>query len=106
MEFINDIIQYPHLSNALFVCILSGIACGIVGTYIVARRMVFLSGGITHSSFGGLGIALYANTNPIVGALIFAIAAAIGIEWASRHRYASAESGGSIQGKTDLLQHR
>lgn len=83
MEFINDIIQYPHLSNALFVCILSGIACGIVGTYIVARRMVFLSGGITHSSFGGLGIALYANTNPIVGALIFAIAAAIGIEWAS-----------------------
>lgn len=83
MEFINDIIQYQHLSNALFACILSGIACGIVGTYIVARRMVFLSGGITHSSFGGLGIALYANTNPIVGALLFAVAAALGIEWAS-----------------------
>ena len=83
MDFINDIIQYQHLSNALFACILSGIACGIVGTYIVARRMVFLSGGITHSSFGGLGIALYANTNPIVGALLFAVAAALGIEWAS-----------------------
>ena len=80
MDFINDIIQYQHLSNALFACILSGIACGIVGTYIVARRMVFLSGGITHSSFGGLGIALYANTNPIVGALLFAVAAALGIE--------------------------
>ena len=83
MDFLNDILQYPHLSNALYACILSGIACGIVGTYIVARRMVFLSGGITHSSFGGMGIALYANTNPIVGAMIFAIAAALGIEWAS-----------------------
>lgn len=83
MDFLNDILQYSHLSNALYACILSGIACGIVGTYIVARRMVFLSGGITHSSFGGMGIALYANTNPIVGAMIFAIAAALGIEWAS-----------------------
>lgn len=83
MEFINDILNYPHLSNALYACILSGIACGIVGTYIVARRMVFLSGGITHSSFGGMGIALYAGTNPIVGAMIFAVLAALGIEWAS-----------------------
>lgn len=83
MDFLNDILRYPHLSNALYACILSGIACGIVGTYIVARRMVFLSGGITHSSFGGMGIALYAGTNPIIGALIFAVASAIGIEWAS-----------------------
>ena len=83
MDFINDILNYPHLSNALYVCILSGIACGIVGTYIVARRMVFLSGGITHSSFGGMGIALYAGTNPIAGAMIFALLSAFGIEWAS-----------------------
>ena len=80
MDFINDILNYPHLSNALYACILSGIACGIVGTYIVARRMVFLSGGITHSSFGGMGIALYAGTNPIAGAMIFALLSAIGIE--------------------------
>lgn len=83
MEFLHDILQYSHLSNALWVAILSGIACGLIGTYVVARRMVFLSGGITHSSFGGMGIALYAGTNPIVGAMIFAVAAALGIEWAS-----------------------
>ena len=83
MDFITDILQYSYLSNALIACILSGITCGIIGTYIVARRMVFLCGGITHASFGGLGIALYAGINPIGGAMIFAILSAIGIEWAS-----------------------
>ena len=80
MDFINDILQYNYLSNALIACILSGVTCGIIGTYIVARRMVFLCGGITHASFGGLGIALYLNANPILGATIFAIISALGIE--------------------------
>ena len=83
MEFFADILQYGYLSNALAACILSGILCGIAGTYIVCRRMVFLSGGITHASFGGLGIAFYFGANPILGALIFAVASALGIEWAS-----------------------
>jgi zinc transport system permease protein len=57
------------------------IACGIVGTYIVAKRLVFLSGGITHSSFGGIGIAYYMGLNPIVGAFIFSALSAVGIEY-------------------------
>ena len=85
MDFITDILQYSYLSNALIACILSGITCGIIGTYIVARRMVFLCGGITHASFGGLGIAFYVGANPILGATIFAIAAALGIEWSNSH---------------------
>ena len=83
MEFIADIFQYSYLSNALIAAILCGILCGIVGTYIVSRRMVFLCGGITHASFGGLGMALYLGINPIGGALIFAILSSLGIEWAS-----------------------
>ena len=83
MEFINDILQYKYLSNALIACVLSGITCGIIGTYIVARRMVFLCGGITHASFGGLGIAFYLNANPILGATLFAILSALGIEWSN-----------------------
>ncbi len=82
MDFVHDIVEYSYLSNALWACILAGITCGIVGTYVVCRRMVFLSGGITHSSFGGLGIAFYLGTNPIIGALIFAVVSALGIEWA------------------------
>ena len=83
MDFIADILQFKYLSNALIACILSGITCGIIGTYIVSRRMVFLCGGITHASFGGLGIAFYLNANPILGATIFAVLAALGIEWSN-----------------------
>ena len=83
MSFIADILQYNYLSNAIIACVLSGITCGIIGTYIVARRMVFLCGGITHASFGGLGIAFYLGANPILGATIFAILSALGIEWSN-----------------------
>lgn len=84
MEFFRDIVAYDFMVNALVACLLSGVTCGIVGSYIVARRMVFLCGGITHASFGGLGIALYAGINPLVGALSFASLSSLGIEFASR----------------------
>jgi zinc transport system permease protein len=45
--------------------------------------MVFLCGGITHASFGGIGVALYLNHNPLLGATIFAILAALGVEWSN-----------------------
>lgn len=82
MGFIGDLLQYDYLSNALTACVLSGITCGLAGTYVVCRRMVFLAGGITHASFGGLGIAFYLGTDPIAGAMIFAVLSALGIEWA------------------------
>lgn len=82
MEFFGDLFRYGYLSNALAACVLSGIACGVIGTYVVCRRMVFLAGGITHASFGGLGMAFYFGANPIAGALLFAVASALGIEWA------------------------
>ena len=82
MEFFNDLVRYSYLNHAFWACILSGITCGIIGTYVVCRR-VFLSGGITHSSFGGLGIAFYLGINPILGAMVFAVLSALGIEWAN-----------------------
>ena len=71
MDFFYDITRYEFLQNALLAVIFAGITCGIIGTYIVSRRLVFLCGGITHSSFGGLGIAFYAGVNPILGAMLF-----------------------------------
>ena len=82
MGFFSDLIQYGYLSNALAACVLSGITCGVIGTYVVCRRMVFLAGGITHASFGGLGIAFWMGANPIAGAMIFAVLSALSIEWA------------------------
>ncbi len=84
MDFLRDIAQYQFLQNALVTCLLSGIVCGLVGTYIVCRRMVFLSGGITHASFGGIGIAYYLGADPILGALVFSVLSALGVEAASR----------------------
>lgn len=82
MDFLGAIMTYDFLQDALIAAVLSGVACGIVGTYVVARRMVFLSGGITHASFGGIGIAYHFGLNPIAGALVFAVVSALGIEWA------------------------
>ena len=84
MSIIANIFEYDFLTNAFIASILSGITCGIVGSYIVTRRIVFLSSGITHASFGGLGIALYAGIDPLLGALSFASISSIGIEFASR----------------------
>ncbi len=72
------------MANALAACILSGIVCGLAGVYIVCRRMVFLSGGITHASFGGIGIAYYLGANPILGALVFSVLSALGVEAVSQ----------------------
>lgn len=79
-----DIVAYEHLADAFVACLLTAVTCGIVGSYVVARRMVFLSGGITHASFGGLGMAIYAGFNPLLGALLFASVASVGVEFASR----------------------
>ncbi len=64
--------------------VLSSIICGIIGTYIVTKRMVFISGGITHASFGGIGLAFYAGLPPFIGAAIFAVLSALGIEAISK----------------------
>ena len=51
-----DLLQYTFFQHALLGSLLASIACGIIGTYIVTRRLVFISGGITHASFGGIGL--------------------------------------------------
>ena len=84
MSIIANIFEYDFLTNAYIASILSGITCGIVGSYIVTRRIVFLSSGITHASFGGLGIALYAGIDPLLGALSFASISSLGTEFAAR----------------------
>lgn len=79
-----DLFQYSFFQHALFGSLLTAIACGIVGTYIVARRLLFISGGITHASFGGLGLGFYLGINPLITAIIFSILSAFGVEWASK----------------------
>lgn len=85
MEFF-ELFQYAFFRNALLGSLLASVACGIIGTYVVARRLVFISGGITHSSLGGLGIGFFLGVNPILSALVFSILSAFGIEWLSKRQ--------------------
>jgi len=76
-----ELLQYDFFQNALLSALLTAISCGIIGTYIVARRMVFIGGGITHASFGGIGIAYFLGLNPIFGAAVFSVLSAFGINY-------------------------
>ena len=80
-----DLLNYTFFQHALLGSLFASIACGIIGTYIVTRRLVFISGGITHASFGGIGIGLYAGISPVLSAGIFAVLSAFGVEWLSKH---------------------
>ncbi len=81
---IAELLQYKFITNSLLAGIFASISCGIIGTYIVTRRMVFLSGGITHASFGGIGIGYFFGFNPIISAAIFGVLSALGIEFVSK----------------------
>lgn len=84
-NFFTALTQYGFMQNALFAALLASISCGIIGSYVVAKRMVFISGGITHASFGGVGLAYFLGINPLLGALVFSILSAMGIRVASRY---------------------
>lgn len=79
-----EIFSYTFFQNAIAAAVLSGLLAAMVGTYIVSRKIVFMGGGITHASFGGIGMAYYFGLNPFLGAAVFAVISATGIEWISR----------------------
>ena len=81
-----ELLKYDFFQNALFSTIFIGISCGLIGTYIVAKRMVFISGGITHASFGGLGLAYYLGISPMLGATVFSLLSILGIRSLSENK--------------------
>lgn len=81
-----ELLSYTFFQHALLGSLLASIACGIIGTYIVTRRLVFISGGITHASFGGIGIGLYTGISPILSAAVFSVLSAFGVEWLSKRK--------------------
>ena len=54
-----NLLEYTFFQHALAGSLLASILCGLIGTYIVTRRLVFISGGITHASFGGIGLGVF-----------------------------------------------
>jgi len=78
-----NIFQYDFIIKGLLGAVFASITAGLAGTYVVSKRMVFLSGGITHASFGGIGIGYFIGINPVIGAAVFGIMSALGVEYLS-----------------------
>lgn len=74
-----EILGYQFFQNALLMAVLASVASGIIGTYIVVKRMSLITGSMSHTAFGGLGISYFMGSNPIIGALIFSLMSAFGV---------------------------
>ncbi len=84
MSDILHIFEFQFFRHAVAAAILISLLAAMAGTYIVSRKIVFIGGGITHASFGGIGIAYYLGINPFAGAALFGVLTAVGIEWISQ----------------------
>lgn len=80
-----EIFQYDFFRNAIVGVLLLSVASAVIGTYIVTRRLVSISGGVTHACFGGLGLGYFLGLNPIAMAAVFAVGSSLGVQWMARH---------------------
>ncbi len=89
---LHDFFEYGFMVRGAVAVLLSSICAGIAGSYIVSRRIVFLSGGITHASFGGIGLGHWAGFNPVAGAALFGVASGLAAGYLSGKRKMSEDS--------------
>jgi len=89
-EFFQALATNVLLQHALLAGIIASVACGVVGSYVVARRITYIAGGIAHCTLGGMGIAQYLHAvygwqhvRPLHGAVASALLAAMIIGWVS-----------------------
>ncbi len=80
-EFLNALTEQRFLQLALMGGLLASLGCGVIGPYVVVKRITFLAGGIAHAVLGGMGIAHFMGGSPLLGAVIAALAAALIIGW-------------------------
>ena len=72
-----EVLQYDFIQNALIAGVLISIAAGIIGSLVVVNKITFLTGGIAHSSYGGIGLAIYLGLPVLFGATVFAVLTAV-----------------------------
>ncbi|MCF8110326.1 MAG: metal ABC transporter permease [Desulfobacteraceae bacterium] len=72
-----EALQFEFMRNALFAGLFASLICGVIGTFVVVNRLVFLAGGIAHAAYGGIGLALFLGIPYIIGTLGFSLGAAL-----------------------------
>jgi zinc transport system permease protein len=88
IEFFRDVAEHAFLQQALLAGVIASVACGVVGSYVVVRRITYLAGGVAHCTLGGIGAAEYLRQmhgmtwlHPLYGAAVAAVGAALLIGW-------------------------
>ncbi|HQH62852.1 MAG TPA: metal ABC transporter permease [Clostridiales bacterium] len=81
---IEALLEYRFLQHAFLSGLLASVVCGIIGVVIVEKKLVMMSGGIAHASYGGVGFGYYVGIAPIAGAFLFALLSALGIGYIKR----------------------
>jgi zinc transport system permease protein len=104
IQSIAEALSYTFMQNALIAGLLVSVACGIIGTLVVVNRIVFISGGIAHAAYGGIGLGYLFKYNllptlmagsaaalsdrpgyfPIAGAILFSLLSALAMGWVQR----------------------
>lgn len=74
-----EALHYDFMRHALVAGVLASALCGLIGTFVVVKRLTFISGGLSHAAFGGLGLCFFLGWNPILGAVAVALAAALAL---------------------------
>jgi zinc transport system permease protein len=74
-----ELLAYDFLRNAVLVGLLASVLCGVVGTFVVVKRLVFLAGGVAHAAFGGLGVFYFLGADPRIGAVATAVLAGLAL---------------------------
>lgn len=77
MEWLQDFLSHELLRNALWAGLLAAVMCGVLGTFVVVKRLVFLGGGIAHAAFGGLGVCHFLGWPPLAGAAAVSVISAL-----------------------------
>ncbi|WP_316560233.1 metal ABC transporter permease [Methanimicrococcus stummii] len=87
-----DALQYTFIQRAILATILTSIACGVIGVYVVTKKIVFIAGGISHACFGGIGLSFYLGLNPLLGLLPFSVLSAAALGFLSKKTKVSEDS--------------
>src|SRR6195952_4016191 len=72
-------LHYEFLRNAVLAGVLASVLCGVIGTFVVVKKLAFISDGISHAAFGGMGLCFFFGVDPLLGAIPVALACALAL---------------------------
>jgi ABC-type Mn2+/Zn2+ transport system permease subunit len=79
-------LEFAFAERALVAAVVTGLVCGLLGFFVILRRLAFIGVGISHSAIGGVAIGLLAGVDPGISAAVFSVAVALGMFQVARDR--------------------